>query len=189
MNNKVFDIYNIDKGEFFKQNRVVYIYGEITSLMAYEVCGRLKYLDYLDSEKDIILEINSPGGEVYSGLAIIDTINCIKAHVKVVVSGMAASMAALITACCSKGKRYALPHSMIMIHQPLGGTGLAQASDIAIYANNISKTKRMLNELLAKATGQSVKTIAKDTDRDYYLNAEEAIKYGIIDKIVDSRKE
>lgn len=183
-----FDIYDMDKGNFFRENRLVFLYGEINMATAYEVCTRLKYLDYLDSKKEITLEINSYGGEVSSGLAIIDTMNLICAPVKVIVCGMAASMAALIVACATKGLRYSLPHSTIMIHQPIGGLGTSQASDIEIYAKNILKTKSIVNELLANATNKSVDQVQKDTDRDNYLTAAEALDYGIIDFIV-TRKE
>lgn len=183
-----FDIYNIDSGDFFAKTRTVFLYGEINASTAYEIGCRLKYLDFLDSEEPITLEINSPGGEVLSGLAIIDTMNCIEAPVKVVVCGMAASMAALIAASGTKGMRYALPHSNIMIHQPLGGFGISQASDIDIYAKNIVKTKKMLNEILAEACGKTLAEIENDTDRDYYMNAEEAKNYGILDGIIEPKK-
>ncbi len=185
---KMFDIYSLEQGEFFKQNRVIFLYGEINSLMAYDVCCKLKYLNYLDHEKEIVLEINSPGGEVNSGLAIIDCIKCIEAPVKVIVSGLAASMAAVILASGSKGLRYAYPHSTVMLHQPLGGVGMSQASDIDIYAKNILKTRRILNEIIAKETGKSIEDISKDLDRDYYMDSKEALEYGIIDKIVEMKK-
>lgn len=183
-----FDIYNIDNGDFFIKTRTVFLYGEIDTMSAYEVGGRLKYLDFLDSAEPITLEINSPGGEVSSGLAIIDTINCISAPVRVVVCGMAASMAALVAASGTRGMRYALPHSNIMIHQPLGGFGISQASDIDIYAKNIVKTKKLLNEILASACGKTLAEIENDTDRDYYMNAEEARNYGILDGVIESKK-
>ncbi len=186
--NKIYDIYNIDQGEFFKQSRTIYIYGEINSNTAFEVCSRLKYLDYLDSEKEITIEINSGGGEVNSGLAIIDTINCIKAPVKVLVSGLAASMAVPIVSSGSKGLRCALPHSIFMIHQPLGGMGMSQASDIDIYAKHILKVKQTVNKILADTTKNDIDKIERDTDRDYYLTAQEALEYGIIDKIVETKK-
>ncbi len=182
------NIYGIDQGEFFTQTRTVFLYGEINSAVAYDVGCRLKVLDYLDSEKPITLEINSPGGEVSSGLAIIDTMNCIESPVKVVVCGMAASMAALIAASGTKGMRYALPHSTIMIHQPLGGFGISQASDIEIYAKNILQTKKILSGILAEACGKSIEEVETDTDRDYYMSADEAKKYGLIDEIVVPKK-
>lgn len=183
------DIYTVDGGEFFKKTRTVFIYGEINSAMAYDVCWKLKYLDYIDSDGVITVEINSPGGEVASGLSIIATMKCISAPVKTVVCGRAASMAALIAASGTPGKRYALPYSEIMIHQPLGGLGLSQASDIANYANNIVKTKRLLNEILAKSCKKSIEEIAKDTERDHYLDADEAVEYGLIDEVVKMKKE
>lgn len=183
-----FDIYCADEGGFFAKTRTIFLYGEINAKTAYDVGCRLKYLDYLDSSKPITIEVNSPGGEVSSGLAIIDTINCIKADVKVVVCGMAASMAALIVASGTKGMRFALPHSTIMIHQPLGGFGISQASDIEIYTRNIMNTKKTLNTILASACGKPLKEVENDTDRDYYMNAEQAIQYGIIDEIIKAQK-
>lgn len=179
--NKLNDIYGNNTTEFMKNTRIVFLYGEINMETAYQIGLSLKYLDYLDNTKPITLEVNS-------GLAIIDTIKYIKAPVKVVVCGMAASMAALIVACCEKGMRYALPHSTIMIHQPLGGMNLSQATDIDIYAKNIIKTKAVLNDLLAKACNKKVEEIEKDTDRDYYLNASEAVEYGIIDHIIEVKE-
>lgn len=183
-----FDIYNINQGDFFTQTRTIFLYGEINAATAYDVGCRLKYLDYIDSEKTITIEINSPGGEVSSGLAIIDTINCIESPVKIVVCGMAASMAALIAASGTKGMRYALPHSTIMIHQPLGGFGISQASDIEIYAKNILQTKKILNEILATACNKNIKDVEIDTDRDYYMSACEAKEYGLIDEIIVPKK-
>ena len=184
----VFDIYNADNGDFFKKTRTVFLYGPINAETAYTVGNCLKYLDYIDSESPITLEINSPGGEVSSGLAIIHTIRYIKAPVRAVVCGIAASMAALIAACCTKGMRSALPHSTIMIHQPLGGVEMSQASDIEIYAKNIVRTKTTLNTLLAEASGKPIEEVAKDSDRDYYMTAEEAVAYGLIDSVVGADK-
>ncbi len=181
-----FDIYNTD--DFFVKTRTVFLYGEINARVAYDVGCRLKYLDYIDSTKPITLEINSPGGEVCSGLAIIDTMNCIEAPVKVVVCGMAASMAALIAASGTRGMRYALPHSTVMIHQPLGGFGISQASDIEIYTRNILSTKKALNGILAQACGKDIREVETDTDRDYYMDASQAKAYGIIDEIVEIKK-
>lgn len=186
MNN--FDIYNANQGDFFTQTRTVFLYGEINAVTAYDIGCRLKYLDYIDSGKTITIEINSPGGEVSSGLAIIDTINCIESPVKTVVCGMAASMAALIAASGTKGMRYSLPHSTIMIHQPLGGFGISQASDIQIYAKNILQTKKILNSILADSCNKEVREIENDTDRDYYMSAEEAKEYGLIDGIIVPKK-
>lgn len=183
-----FDIYNANQGDFFTKTRTVFLYGEINAAVAYDVGIRLKYLDYIDSKEPITLEINSPGGEVSSGLAIIDTMNCIECPVKVVVCGMAASMAALIAASGTPGMRFALPHSTIMIHQPLGRVGLSQASDIDIYAKNILRTKKILNEILAGACGKKIEIIEIDTERDYYLSADEAKEYGLIDEIIVPKK-
>lgn len=182
------DIYSISQNDFFTQTRTVFLCGEINSALACDINYRLKYLDYLDSKSPITIEINSPGGEVSSGLAIIDTMNCIESPIKIVVCGMAASMAALIAACGTKGMRYALPHSTIMIHQPLGGFGTSQASDIEIYAKKILQTKKILNGILADCCGKDVKEIETDTDRDNYMSAEEAKEYGLIDEIVIPKK-
>ncbi len=186
MQNNIFDFTH---DEFLRESRTIFLFGEVNAQSAYDVCKKLKYLDYIDSEKEIILEINSGGGEVSSGFAIIDTINCIKSPVKGIVCGLAASMAALILACCTKGLRYALPHSTIMIHQPLGGLSMSQATDLEIYTKNIIKVKNTINQLLSDVTGNSIEKIAIDTERDYYLDAKEAIEYGLIDHIVASRKE
>lgn len=188
MKHTAFDPYTMDNGDFFRKTRTVFLYGPITAETAYEVGNCLKYLDYLDPDSPITLEINSPGGEVNSGLAIIDTIACIHAPVRAVVCGIAASMAALIAACCTKGMRLMLPHSTVMIHQPLGGLTSAQASDIEIYAKNILQTKQLLNQLLADACGKSPQQVAADTDRDHYMTAQEAIAYGLIDSVVPSKK-
>jgi ATP-dependent Clp protease protease subunit len=179
-----YDAFQANQAEFLEKTRTIFLYGEINAAVAYDVGLRLKYLDYVDPTKPITIEINSPGGEVSSGLAIVDTINCIESPVKIVVCGMAASMAALIAASGTKGMRYALPHSTVMIHQPLGGLGFSQASDIEIYAKNILLTKRTLNGILAEACGKKLEEVERDTDRDYYMTAEEAKAYGLIDEIV-----
>ena len=183
----VFDIYNADNGEFFKKARTVFLYGQINGEMAYTVGNCLKYLDYIDSESPITLEINSPGGEVSSGLAIIDTIRYSKAPVRAVVCGMAASMAALIAACCTKGMRSALPHSTIMIHQPLGGAQ-GQASDVLIEAKHMQRLKDRLNKIMAKNTGHTVEEVERDTDRNNWMFAEEAMEYGLIDHIIEDEQ-
>ena len=184
-----FNAYAINENDLFVKTRTIYLMGEVNAASAYDVTARLKFLDYINSEEEITLEINSPGGEVTSGLAIVDTIDCISAPVKVVVSGLAASMAAVIAACGTKGRRFALPHSTIMIHQPLGGFRSSQASDIAIYANNIIKTRNILNGILADRCGKSIEEIERDTDRDNYMDADEAIAYGLIDSVVKTKKE
>ncbi|HHX49770.1 MAG TPA: ATP-dependent Clp endopeptidase proteolytic subunit ClpP [Clostridiales bacterium] len=170
------------------EDRIVFITGEIDINTANLVIGQLLYLETKDPNKDIYLYINSPGGLVSAGLAIYDTINYIKCDVCTICVGLAASMGAFLLAAGTKGKRFALPNSEIMIHQPLGGTQ-GQASDIAIHAEHILKLKAKLNKILSEVTGQKLSTIEKDTDRDNYLSAEEALKYGIIDKVYVTRKE
>ena len=140
-----------------------------------------------DPTKDIMMYINSPGGSVSAGFAIYDTMNYIKCDVSTLCVGMAASMGAFLLSSGQKGKRYALPNSEIMIHQPLGGFQ-GQASDIAIHAEHIQKTKKRLNKILSENTGKDIETIEKDTDRDNYMSAKEALNYGLIDKIFDKRK-
>jgi ATP-dependent Clp protease protease subunit len=183
-----FDMYNFKDKDFFSKTRTIFLYGEVNMAMAYDIGCRIKYLDYINSSEPITIEINSPGGEVSSGLAIIDTMNYVESPIKTVVCGMAASMGAVIAAAGTKGMRYALPHSKVMIHQPLGGFGVSQASDIEIYARNILQTRRELNELLAEACGKSIEEIERDTDRDYYMTALEAKEYGLIDGIITPRK-
>jgi ATP-dependent Clp protease protease subunit len=184
-----FDLSSVSNNDFFVKTRTIFLYGEINAATAYDVGCRLKYLDYVDSNATVTIEINSPGGEVASGLAIIDTMKYVKCPVRTVICGMAASMAALIAACGDNGMRCALPHSKAMIHQPLGGFGVSQASDIEIYAKNIHKTKKELNEILSRACGKSIEEIERDTDRDYYMNACEAKEYGLIDEIIMPRKD
>ena len=144
------------------------------------------FLESEDPDKDISIYINSPGGSVTAGLAIYDTMQYIKCPVSTICVGLAASMAAVLLAGGAKGKRMALPNAEVMIHQPLGGAR-GQASDIEIQAKNILKTKERMNKILASHTGQDLKKIAKDTDRDNYMTAEEALKYGLIDKIIEAR--
>ena len=163
-------------------DRIIFITGEITDNTSNIVISELLYLDSLSNE-DISIYINSPGGSVTAGLAIYDTMNYIKSDVKTIVVGMAASMAAFLLACGKKGKRYALTNSEVMIHQPLGGVS-GQATDIKIAAERILKMKDKLNKILSEKTGQSLRKITKDTDRDNYMNALEAKKYGLIDEII-----
>ena len=160
----------------------IFITGEINDNTSNIVISELLYLDSLSNE-DISIYINSPGGSVTAGLAIYDTMNYIKSDVKTIVVGMAASMAAFLLACGKKGKRYALTNSEVMIHQPLGGVS-GQATDIKIAAERILKMKDKLNKILSEKTGQSLRKITKDTDRDNYMNAIEAKKYGLIDEII-----
>ena len=169
------------------EDRIIFITGEINDGIANTVVAQLIYLEGKDPSKEIYLYINSPGGSVTSGLAIFDTMNYIKCDVSTICIGMAASMAAFLLASGTKGKRFALPNSEIMIHQPLGGAQ-GQASDIAIQAEHIIKIKKKMNKILAQNTGKSIEEVEKDTDRDNYLSAEEALKYGLIDKIFYDRK-
>ena len=168
------------------EERVVFLSGEINDQMANTIVAQLLYLEYKDPDKDILMYINSPGGSVSAGLAIFDTMNYIKCDVQTICIGMAASMGAVLLTSGTKGKRFALPNSEIMIHQPLGGTQ-GQASDIAIHAEHILKTRKKLNKILAVQSGQPLEIIEKDTDRDNYMSATEARNYGLIDKIFDKR--
>lgn len=168
------------------EERVVFLSGEINDQMANTIVAQLLYLEYKDPDKDILMYINSPGGSVSAGLAIFDTMNYIKCDVQTICIGMAASMGAVLLTSGTKGKRFALPNSEIMIHQPLGGTQ-GQASDIAIHAEHILKTRKKLNKILSSMTGQPIEKIEQDTDRDNYMSATEAKNYGLIDKIFDKR--
>lgn len=164
------------------EDRIVFIIGEITDHTANLVMSQLLYLDSLNND-DISLYINTPGGSVTAGFAIYDTINFIKSDVSTIVIGIAASMGAFLLASGTKGKRYALPNSEIMIHQPLGGAQ-GQATEIKIAAERIIKLKEKLNKILAKLTNKSVNKISKDTERDYFMDAKEALDYNLIDKII-----
>ncbi len=168
------------------EDRIVFLTGEIDDLTADIVIAQLIYLEGKDPEKDISLYINSPGGSVTAGMGIYDTMNYIKCDVSTICVGMAASMGAFLLSSGAKGKRYTLPNSEIMIHQPLGGAQ-GQASDIAIQAEHIIKIKKRMNHILAQNTSQPLEKIEKDVDRDFYMNAEEALAYGLIDKIFDKR--
>ncbi len=168
------------------EERIIFITGEINDALANTVVAQLLYLEAKDSTKDIDVYINSPGGSVTAGLAIYDTMNFIKCGVSTICIGMAASMAAFLLSSGEKGKRFALPSSEIMIHQPLGGAQ-GQASDIKIQAEHILSIKKRLNEILSKNTGKPIEQIEIDTDRDNYLTADEALSYGLIDKIFVSR--
>ncbi len=167
------------------KDRIIFLSGEIDNNVADVVVAQLLFLEAEDPEKDIMLYINSPGGLVTAGMAIYDTINYIKAPVSTIVIGMAASMAAVLLAAGAKGKRIALPNAEIMIHQPLGGAQ-GQATDIAIHAEQILKTKEKLTRIIAQCSGASVETVRADMERDHYLSAEEALKYGLIDNIIKS---
>ncbi|MDD7158726.1 MAG: ATP-dependent Clp endopeptidase proteolytic subunit ClpP [Firmicutes bacterium] len=168
------------------EDRIIFLTGEINDLSADIVIAQLIYLEGKDPEKDISLYINSPGGSVTSGMAIYDTMNYIKCDVSTICVGMAASMGAFLLSSGAKGKRFSLPNSEIMIHQPLGGAQ-GQASDIKIQADHIMKIKNRMNRILSANTSQPLKKIEKDVDRDNYMTAEEALKYGLIDKIFDKR--
>ena len=168
------------------EDRIIFLSGEIDDAVANTVVAQLIYLEAKDPQKDVSLYINSPGGSVSAGLAIYDTMNYIKCDVSTICIGMAASMGAFLLSSGAKGKRYALPNSEIMIHQPLGGAQ-GQASDIKIAAEHILKTKQKLNEILASNSGKPLSVIEKDTDRDNYLSAKEALEYGLIDKVFYKR--
>ena len=179
---RAFDIYSRLLNE-----RIVFVAGEVETHMANTVVAQLLHLEQEDPEKDIILYINSPGGSISAGFAIIDTMHYIKPDVSTVCVGMAASMGAMILSQGAKGKRYALPHSSVMIHQPMTGVE-GQASDIAITAERILYLKKELVKMLAQATGQKITKVEKDIDRDYWMNAEQAKRYGIVDAVIKKRK-
>ena len=169
------------------KDRIILLSGEIDDECANSVIAQLLYLDSLNNE-EISLYINSPGGSVTSGMAIYDTMNFVKSDVSTICLGMAASMGAFLLSSGKKGKRYALPNSEIMIHQPLGGAK-GQATEIKIAAEQILKTKEKLNKILSENTGQNLKKVEQDTERDYFLDANEALDYGLIDKIITQKKE
>ena len=168
------------------KERIIFLGDEINDDIASLVVAQLLFLESEDPEKDISLYINSPGGSVTAGLAIYDTMNYIKPDVSTICVGMAASMGAFLLAAGAKGKRYVLPNAEVMIHQPLGGMQ-GQAEDMKIQAEHILKVRDKMNRILAENTGKSLKTISKDTDRDNYLSAEEAVEYGLADKVVTRR--
>ena len=167
-------------------DRIVMLTDEVNDVTSSLVVSQLLYLEGQDPTKDISLYINSPGGSVTAGMAIYDTMQYIKCDVSTICMGMAASMGAFLLAAGAKGKRLSLPNSDIMIHQPSGGAK-GQATDIMIHANYITKKKKLLNEILAERTGQSLETIARDTERDTFMTPQEALEYGLIDKIIDKR--
>lgn len=168
------------------ENRIIFITGEIDDAVANTVVAQLIYLESKDPDKDICLYINSPGGSVSAGFAIYDTMNYVKCDVSTICIGLAASMGAFLLSSGAKGKRFSLPNAEIMIHQPLGGAQ-GQASDIQIQAEQIIKIKKKLNKILSENTGKPLEIIEKDTDRDNYMSAEEAEKYGLVDKIFYKR--
>ncbi len=169
------------------KERVVFLVGPVNDQTANLVVAQLLFLESDNPENDISLYINSPGGSVTAGLAIYDTMQFIKPDVSTLCVGMAASMGAFLLAGGAKGKRFSLPHSRVMIHQPLIGGLQGQASDIEIHARELLKTKRMLNEMLAKHTGQNLGTIERDTDRDNFMSADEARSYGLVDEVLLTR--
>ena len=169
--------------------RILFLGQEVTDGVANSLVAQMLYLDSEDSTKPIYLYINSPGGSVTAGLAIYDTMKYVKSDVVTICVGLAASMGAFLLSAGTKNKRLALPHSRIMIHQPLGGTSQRQASDIEIEAKEILRIKEMLNRVMSEMTGQPFEKIEKDTDRDYFLSAEEAKQYGLIDRVISHPNE
>lgn len=167
-------------------DRIVFLGEEVNDTTASLVVAQLLYLEAQDADKDISLYINSPGGSISAGMAIYDTMNFIKCDVSTICIGMAASMGAFLLAAGAKGKRIALPNSEIMIHQPLGGMQ-GQATDIKIHADHIIKIKDKMNRILSANTGKPLKTVEKDTERDNFMSAQEALEYGLIDKVIEKR--
>lgn len=168
------------------KDRIIWLGSEVNSHVANSIVAQLLYLDTQDSTKDIYLYINSPGGQVSAGLAIYDTMNYIASDVSTICVGLAASMGAFLLSAGAKGKRYILPNAEVMIHQPLGGVH-GQASDIAIHAKNILNLRERLNRLMAEHTGQPIERIREDTERDNYMYADDAVKYGLVDEVITKR--
>ncbi len=167
------------------KERIILLSGEIDDNLANTIVAELLYLDSLNNE-DISIYINSPGGSITAGMAIYDTMNFVKSDVSTICIGMAASMGAFLLSCGTKGKRYSLPNSEIMIHQPLGGAQ-GQATEIKIAAERILKSRDKLNKILSKITGQDIEIISRDTERDNFMESDEALKYGLIDKIIENK--
>jgi ATP-dependent Clp protease protease subunit len=180
---RAYDIYS----RLLKE-RVVFLVGPVTEVTANLIVAQLLFLESENPDKDIFFYINSPGGSVSAGLAIYDTMQFIKPDVSTLCIGQAASMGALLLAAGDKGKRFALPNSRVMIHQPMGGFS-GQASDVEIHAREILYLRQRLNEILARHTGQAVETIARDTDRDNFLSSEDAVKYGLVDRVLTAREQ
>jgi len=178
---RAYDIYS----RLLKE-RVIFLVGPVNDYTANSVVAQLLFLESENPEKDISFYIISPGGSVSAGMAIFDTMNFIKADVSTLCTGMAASMGAFLLAAGAKGKRFSLPNSKVMIHQPLGGTQ-GQATEIEIHAREILKTREQLNKILATNTGQTLEKIERDTERDYYLSADEAKEYGLVDEVISKR--
>ena len=168
-------------------DRIVFLSEEVNDTTASLVVAQLLYLESQDPDRDISFYINSPGGSITAGMAIFDTMRYIKADVSTICVGMAASMGSFLLAAGTKGKRFALPHSEILIHQPLMGGLQGQASDIKIHSDHLIRTREKMNRILSEMTGQSYETICRDTDRDHYMTAEEAMQYGIIDRVITQR--
>jgi ATP-dependent Clp protease protease subunit len=169
------------------RERIIFLFEEVDDAIANAIVAYLLYLDSDDQTKPIYLYINSPGGSVTAGMAIYDTMQHIKSEIITICVGSAASMGAFLLAAGTPGKRMALSHSRIMIHQPMGGTGYRQATDIDIEAREILRIRHQLNDILAQRTGQPLDQVEKDTDRDYFLSAEEAKDYGLVDRVIDDR--
>jgi ATP-dependent Clp protease protease subunit len=169
------------------KDRIIFLGEQVHDSMANTVIAQMLFLESEDPDKDISLYINSPGGSVSAGLAIYDTMQYIRPNVATICMGQATSMGALLLAAGAKGKRYALPHARIMIHQPLGGAQ-GQATDIDIQAKEIMKIKELIHQILVKHTGQALEKIRHDTERDYFLDGEEALRYGLIDKVITERE-
>ena len=167
-------------------DRIIFLSDEVNDATASLVVAQMLYLEAQDPDKDISFYINSPGGSITSGMAIYDTMNFVKCDVSTICIGMAASMGAFLLACGTKGKRIALPNSEIMIHQPLGGMQ-GQASDIKIHADHIIKIREKINHILSERTGKPLEEVYRDTDRDNFLTAKEALEYGLIDRVIDKR--
>ncbi len=174
----------IDIYQRLSLERIIFLSQEVDDGIANAIVASMLYLDSEDATKPIYLYINSPGGSVTAGMAIYDTMQHIKSEVVTICVGLAASMGAFLLAAGTPGKRLALPHARIMIHQPLGGTGRQQATDIEIEARQILRVRQKLNELMAFHTGKTIEQIQKDTDRDYFMSAEEAKEYGLIDRVI-----
>jgi ATP-dependent Clp protease protease subunit len=180
---RAYDIYSL-----LLKERIIFVGSAIDDQIANLVVAQLLYLSREDSDRDISMYINSPGGHIYAGLAIYDTMRMIPNKISTVAVGVTASFGTVLLAAGTKGNRYALPHSTIHMHQPLGGVQ-GQASDIEIQAKEILRLKSRLNEILAESTGQKLEVIVKDTERDYYLNADQAVDYGLVDKVLNPPEE
>ena len=171
------------------KDRIIFLSEDVNHVTASLVIAQMLFLESEDPDKEISFYINSPGGSITDGMAIVDTMNYIKCPVSTICIGLAASMGSVLLACGAKGKRYATPNSEVLIHQPLISGGLSgQTTEIKIHADHMVKTREKLNKLLSEKTGQSLEQIEKDTEREHYMTAEEALKYGLIDKIIDVRR-